>query len=450
MIEIATFRKNKIELSDYDLERDISNRVLMSTFTALDVQILEEILYSSLAFPISHLAEAVELEPRRLFPILERLQETTLFKISGDELHVDKEMRKYFEFQILKFEEDFKPGMDFLQGLLRKVPIHVLPNWYAIPRSSNNIFDSLIEKYLLTPQVFQRYLLDLNFSDPLQAKIVERVYNAPVFEVETADLLEEFNLSQEKLEEHLVYLEYTFVCCVSYKKEGKAWKGVVTPFWEWKEYLLKQRDSIPIPIDHQDQVSRLKKRDFAFIEEMSAILQAAPLSIERTSEELINVSDKSYAQLKKSCPELSQADIHYLVSKLCRLDWAEIRDDKLYALESGKEWLTLDLRDRAINLYRHPHNRLEREDFSSVLLADKPLREAEKSISRVIDGSWVTFDAFFEGLAIPLREEQAISSSIAKRFTIMKFSIPLKLALRWSVAKSSRSKRAWARCRMPM
>lgn len=412
MIEITTFRKNKIELSDYDFKRDIDNRVLMSTFTSLDVQTLEEILYSSLVIPITHLAEAVELKPHHLVPILDKLKQTKLFKIVGDEIHVDKEMRKYYEFQILKFDPDFKPGMDFLQGLLRKVPIHVLPNWYAIPRSSNNIFDSLIEKYLRTPQVYQRYLLDLTLSDPIQKQIIECVHQANNFEIEAASLIKELGLTQEKLEEHLLYLEYSFVCCVSYKKVDEHWKEMITPFWEWKEYLNKIRLSVPEPVENQKKVTRIKKENFAFIKEMTAILEAtchSPLAISRTTEELITFDDKTFQELKKCCPEISKADIHHLVSKLCRLKWADALGEKLYALDGGHEWLALDLKERAISLYRHPLNGLEREDFSKELLSDRALREAEKSIARLPERNWVTFDEFFKALAIPLREEQAIS-----------------------------------------
>ena len=44
--------------------------------------------------------------------------------------------------------------MEFIQLLLRKVPIDILPTWYPIPRTSNSIFDSLIEKYMKTPSNF--------------------------------------------------------------------------------------------------------------------------------------------------------------------------------------------------------------------------------------------------------------------------------------------------------
>jgi hypothetical protein len=171
MTELATFRKNKIELSEYEYEKDVRNRALMATFTSRDVEVLEEILYSSLRIPLSVLEQNVELSADELAPILAKLAPCGLFTVETDHVIVDKEMRKYYEQQVLKFEEDFKPGMEYLQALLKKVPIHVLPTWYAISRTSNNIFESIVEKYLQTPQTYQRYLMELHFGDKVQQGI---------------------------------------------------------------------------------------------------------------------------------------------------------------------------------------------------------------------------------------------------------------------------------------
>ena len=175
MAELSSLRKNKISLEDYDFKHDIENRLLMSQFSSHDLEVLEEILYSSIKIPVRKISKSVDLDEDELFPILEKLSKTGLFTFEGDSIVVDKEMRKYFEAQILKFDPDFKPGMEFLQSILRKVPIHVLPIWYSIPRTSNNIFESLVEKYLLTPQIFQRYLMELSFPDPILAGIVHEV-----------------------------------------------------------------------------------------------------------------------------------------------------------------------------------------------------------------------------------------------------------------------------------
>ena len=162
-------KKTKISLPDYNFEEDIRNRLLLKTLSKQNLRVLEEILFSSLQFSIESLAENLDLNSDDLYEILETLSPLNLYNFDGRILTVDKDKRKYFETQVTRFEEDFKPDLDFFQNLLKCLPIEVLPNWYHVPRSSNNIFQSLVDKHLLTPQIYQRYLVDLtsgteNFS----------------------------------------------------------------------------------------------------------------------------------------------------------------------------------------------------------------------------------------------------------------------------------------------
>ena len=153
MAELNTLRKNKITLEDYDYKQDIENRLLMAQFTSKDLEVLEEILYSSIKIPIRKLAKSVDLEEKVVQAILKKLSKTDLFAFEDDSIVVDKEMRKYFEAQIQKFDPDFKPGMDFLQSILRKVPIHVLPIWYSIP-GHRTIFSIPSWKNIFSPLRF--------------------------------------------------------------------------------------------------------------------------------------------------------------------------------------------------------------------------------------------------------------------------------------------------------
>jgi hypothetical protein len=133
MIELTQLKKNKITLSDYNYRRDIENRLLLASFTVFEIAVLEEILYSPIKAPIRKIAKNIEKTEEEIVPILEKLSKTGLLVIEGDSIVVDKETRKYFETEIEKFEADFCPGMEFLQNVLKKVPIHVLPIWYSIP-----------------------------------------------------------------------------------------------------------------------------------------------------------------------------------------------------------------------------------------------------------------------------------------------------------------------------
>ena len=401
MLDNTIFRKNKIELFEYDYSKDIENRILMAQFSQLDLEILEEILYSSLNVPISLLGKNLDLPISDLFPILKKLSQTKLFFIVSDHIVVEKEMRKYYEFQILKFEEEFKPGMEYLQGLLRKVPIHVLPNWYSIPRTSNNIFESIVEKYLLTPQVFQRYLLSLLYSDPIQEKIMQDVYHSSGYEIDAAYIIEKFDLTKEEFDKHMLFLEFSFACCTKYKREGNHFKEVITLFHEWREYLNHiSRTEIDRIID-EEKIVRKKSRDFAFIEEMSTILELAkkkPLSKQKNP----------FDPIVKKQNEFSEKDYGILMNKLCDLELAQIKNDKLVCLENANEWLQLKINDRAIYIYRSPLNSFPFDSFPRELQNERSLREAEKSICRVIHSGWVFLDDFLQGIYTALHEDQSI------------------------------------------
>ncbi len=225
MLEIGATKKNKISLSDYNYRRDIENRLLMASFSTLDLAVLEEILFSPLQLPISKIAQALDESQKTLRPILEKLSQTGLLSLQGDIITVDKEMRKYFEVEAAKFDSDFKPDMDFLQHLLKKVPIHVLPTWYAIPRTSNNIFDSLMEKYFATPYLFQRYLHEVNLADATLTAIAHDVMRAPDFRIPAKDLMHKYDLSRTEFEEAMLLLEFHFICCLTFERSWQPLEG---------------------------------------------------------------------------------------------------------------------------------------------------------------------------------------------------------------------------------
>lgn len=397
MVEINSLRKNKIALEDYDYKKDIENRLLMSQFSSTDLDVLEEILYSSIKISTRKLAKSVDLDEDELHPILEKLSKTGLFTFEDDSIVVDKEMRKYFEAQTLKFDPDFKPGMEFLQSLLRKVPIHVLPVWYSIPRTSNNIFDSLVEKYLLTPHIFQRYISELNFTDPILTGMVHDVFNAPEYKIYGKDLIEKYGISREQFEQYLLLLEFHFACCLGYEKVGEEWKEIVTPLHEWRDYALFLRNTEAPTI--ASTVQRKRSDDFAFIQDLSHILAQAKKS---------PIPSDKFNTLTAKIENATEEYIQFLIHKLRQLKLADIVDNRLYALESANDFLDMRPENRALFLYRHPLNRFSSSRVHAEILTDRTLREAEKSILRVLNSGWVYFDDFIRGVIAPLSEESII------------------------------------------
>ncbi|MBI5272546.1 MAG: hypothetical protein HY861_01010 [Chlamydiia bacterium] len=420
MLELASVRKNKVNLSDYGCEQDIANRMAIADFSAFDMEVLEEILFSTLKIPIKKLLRSLSCSEQALLSTLKNLSQAGLFSIQDDHILVDKEMRKYFEFQITRFSPDFKPDMEFLQDLLRKVPIHQLPIWYAVPRTSNNIFESIVEKYLLTPQIFQRHLADLSFGDPTIRGIVSDLFSAHDFTLLSSDVIVKYNLTRSRFEEILLLMEFNFIGCLSYQKEGDHWLEVITPFFEWHEYLrfLKATEPRPLPSSAVPQSKR--PLPFAFVQDASALLIAmskkqialgawhkeSPLPVKIATELAIhcNLSTNTAESLAFAQEYLAQ-----IFRKLCLVGLARASEKKIAQTSSAQEWLDKTLEERALYLYRHPANHPLASDLSPTIATERNIREAEKAIKRVLHGQWVLFDEFLTGTTVCLSADSVIS-----------------------------------------
>jgi hypothetical protein len=401
MLQLSPARKNKINLADYNSAQDIVNRTLMSDFTPFDLEVLGEILYSPLKISIKKLARTLDAPEAKLRPILEVFAKAELLSIDGDSVLVDKEMRKYFEFQIVRFDSEFRPDLEFMQGLLRRVPIHVLPTWYSLPRSSNNIFESVLEKHLLSPQIYQRYLLDLNFGDLRIQGILDDVLASPNFRVSSSDLIAKYNLSRPDFEEIMLLLEFNLACCVYYIKEEDHWHEVVTPLYEWAQYLrfLKETEAPIIP--DTSRIVKRRERDYAFLEDATAILSA----IQKKG---IPFDPATLGPICKVSPDTGGDYLNHLVEKICLVRLAEKANGKLVSLDNAKEFLEMNWESKALYLYRHTQNKLLSTSFAPEVATERNVRESEKTIRRVLHGGWVYADEFIKGALIALTERSVI------------------------------------------
>lgn len=383
MLETPAVKKNKISLPDYDFEKDIKNRILMSSFTTTDAEVLEEILYSSLKISLKKLAKNLDQPLSNIEPSLEKLGSTGLFSRHGDELDIDKEMRKYWESQFVTFEDDFKPNLEFLSQLLKKVPIQILPSWYSIPRTSNNIFDSLVEKFLLTPALYRRYLLEVKLANPHLAPLIDDLFASPELKLRSKDVMKRYELTHEQFEEEMLYLEFSFICCVRHEKADGKWEEVITPFHEWHEYLSFLKETNVTTLDYIPN----NESEFTFVEELSDLLQNAQ---------------------KKPIP-LSEIEDQQMVKKACLLKVAAVQNDLFHPEISASEWLQMDLTNRALYIYRNPLNQILSPGIPEELKTERNIREAEKSIIRVLDSGWVAFEDFIKGVHTPVGEQSAIA-----------------------------------------
>jgi hypothetical protein len=433
MLELSSARKNKVNLADYNFQQDIESRTLLSDFSLFDLDVIEEILFNPLKISVKKLCRTLDCTESRLTPILQKLSKAQLVQIQDDTLLVDKERRKYFEFQISRFQDKFTPNMEFLQGLLKQVPIHILPTWYAIPRSSNNIFESIIEKYLLTPQIYQRYLMELNFVDPVMNAIMKDIFSSPDFRVSSSDLIAKYNLDRGIFEQIMLQMEFHFVCYLAYSREDDHWHEWVTPIHEWREYLLfLQKTESPV-IQESGSICRYRDNDFAFLEDMGLLLKIAqkkPFTIGRgpNRESLPQATIRLLApqcHIEINTPdqiELADRYLRRLIDKLILIKLAESNQGRLTLLDSASEWLEMDLENRALHLYRHSLNRLNNPELNPDLCSERNLREAEKAIKRVLHGGWVLLNDLVRGAVVSFNEESNVV--LKKNGKIWKYELP--------------------------
>lgn len=396
MLETSSTKKNKVNLTDYNCQQDIDNRSLLSDLSFFEHDVLQEIFFSPLKFSLKKITRSLGCEENEINPILIKLSKSGLLSIQDDTIVVDKEMRKFFEFHMKRFEPDFKPDMEFLQGILRKVPIHVLPLWYAIPRTSNNIFESIVEKYLFTPQSFQRYLSELTFTNPIAPRVIQDVFANPDCRISSSDIITKYNLTRQEFEEILLILEFSFVACVTYTKGEDIWLEWVTPFHEWHEYIQFFKKTVIPTIPSKKEIIPDQKNEFSFVENMTELLQ----------------------QIQKSPIPLSQDKLSQnVVKKILLLQLATSQDDRLYITETSNDFLGLSPEKKAHYIHRHPLNQIQHP-----LASEKNIRETEKSIKRVLKHGWVFFDDFIKGSVICLYEGNSVCLQRAGK--IWKYTLP--------------------------
>ncbi len=410
-----SFASNQIDLNDYDISADVKRRSMLANLSLVEYEIWDEILFSPSTFSIKKMMTNLKLSEETLTPILENLMEESFLTADEDTVIVNKEMRKSFEDEFDRFDD--VPGIEALKNLLKRVPIHVLPNWYPIPRTSDNIFDSIVDKFLQTPQKYQRYLLELNFSEPTASSILQDVMNSPDYKVSSKQIMTKYNLTHEQFEEIMIYLEFNFVCCLGHELDGENWCEVVTFFKEWRDYLLFIKNNKPRPIRDMGSIMRTRPSDFAFVEDMGTLVNIASkegITVDDSFTYTVNEDDaqkiaKRLGHFNLNKPEAFKAYLHKLIDKVLLIQLAELVDGKLKINADGNEWLQMSSDKRAVELHRHPFNRIRIDESTSDLLTERNIRIIEKSLEPIVDTGWIYLDDFLTGAIIPLDEEKAVT-----------------------------------------
>jgi hypothetical protein len=251
---LYTNNKNKVDLKDYPFKMDVHRRRCVSRFSPFERDLFYEMCLGSLETTVEELSEDLDVMPEIILSVLKKNGTIGLYSLSGTDVHINKEERKFYEAELEKFNDAFFPNLNHIKLLFNKVPIDVIPQWFSLPKSCTAIFNTLIEKHFLSPKLFERYIQELEFDDPVMKKIVKELYSSPYYSLNLQEMKETYFLSDEVLYQIISILEYNLIAVHSYQKIGDAYHEVITPPHEYRTLLIDKLEKRPKFIDEEEKV----------------------------------------------------------------------------------------------------------------------------------------------------------------------------------------------------
>lgn len=429
--------QNKIlNCEPYDLERDVRNYLFLTKLKSLDIEIFQEIFFNSLRIPLISFISSfaldlnmplnLNMEENELLRALKKFEKIKLLEIKSGEIVIDKELRKYFEHELVRFNQDQIPGVPFIQNLLRKAPSQNIPYWYSLPRTSENTFQSIIDKFLATPQIFNRHFQESKFDD-ITSCILELVYKAPGYQIPAETVIKKLQISDEQFAKSMLFLEFSFLVCLFYKKISDGFEAILSPFAEIHAFLLYKESVIPKPIKDLKKVKQEDVQPFAFVEELTLLLDLLKqLKIRIVAGENGFCLDTKSAELvKKSHPKWKTSEISYfkkLIKKLISYYFVSETDGQLLITAEGINWLKLSTENRAYHLFRHPELAIARDDFPANLVTERRTREIIDSVKILYNLDFVLYADFEKSVMVPLLDQTTLT--LVSQGATKKYKLP--------------------------
>lgn len=390
-------------MEHYDYQKDINHALCIKKLSHKETEILEHLIYSSVSASLQKIANQTDTKIDTLLTILNKFQSIGLLKINGDTVSIDKEMRKSFEWQLEKYEDDYEPDFNTLQKNLKQVPIHVLPLWYSISRYANNIFESLIEKYLLTPQSFFRFLAELKIHHPQLVETAEKLFQSDFFEISLDNLACEYKFNENDLMKFVLLLEFNFIASLKYKKVNDGWQGFITPYKEWKEYLSFKRASCLTSIPHEFAIKTTVDQNIIFVNSMSHLM------IEIDNHKPSFANKELELPLKKVMNDSLNEKFSQMTAIALSLNLILIKEERLQLTPSGKEWLLSTTESKNIYLYKYCfYKPFFISHIHESLYSEKVAKDVEKSLHLLVKQDWVLFDDFVRASTISFDEDPCL------------------------------------------
>jgi len=415
MLDLSAIKKMRINLTDYQWEEDCNMRLLLASLDVIDVEVMEEILFSPLEVPLSELMETLEYSKEILENSIKKLSLSGLCSLAQDKLTIDKKVRRWFDLHSIRFHENFYPNLEFFQKMLHFLPMSVLPLWYNIPRTSNNIFLSILEKHIFTPSSLKKHLEDIATLSPHTEMIITKVFAAPDYSYPVALLSKELELSEKDLEELILFLEYSLILGKKFIQRDKTWEAILVPYCEYAEYYRFLDSTALKPIQDSSHVEVKRQGDFVFINDLSHLIRLVdntPFSLNLNKETIPLGSAKTLAikMAVFSPDEISddrfiQSYISDLIAVGLGLRFFDSEKGKIQTLPIALQWNEQNTEDKAIYIYQSYPSSFMPTQLRNIT-TEKQLHEIEKFFNRLPSKGWVFFDAVVKSSAIAFDDSQ--------------------------------------------
>ncbi|MCH9811144.1 hypothetical protein K0U07_00095, partial [bacterium] len=275
------------------------------------------------------------------------------------------------------------------------VPIHSIVSWFQIPRTSNNIFNSVIDKHFKSPKMYERYLKDTLAESPL-CKAIYDLVDQKGGKALAQEIMSELSLSDTELEEKILLLEYHYILASCYEEKDGKYIKYITEFSEWREHKKLCGNSCDQEDLTEGQVECFAEEEFSFIKDMSLLLELCEkerLKIEYDQkQELFYLKGDVNPSLGFS--NTSPFYLARVINKNLLLGLVVIEEDFLRQTSPARKWLDTPIKQRTMITFKHPHNSLSHKSDFSFGRHDRNIIEVQKALSRIQPGRWIFFEKF--------------------------------------------------------
>ena len=385
----------KVVLEDLDFQQLLELRLAMEKLSVAEMAVLEEILYSPLKVSLEELGENTDTPLEEMNAIILALAPLNLFVCSGNTLLVDKERRRIFEIFVEKFLDGFEPGLEYFKEILKLAPIHSTVAWFHISRTSNNIFNSIVDKHFKSPKMYQRYIKETLMENSLCKDMYQMVEQAEG-KILAKTLKEQFSLSDEELEEKILFLEFHYLLTSCYEEKNGKYEKYVTQFSEWRKHQKHCGNSFSTSTLSEKEVECFAAEEFSFIKDMSLLLELCEkeeLKIKYNQKQELFFLERAMDPPKGfSCT--TPFYLARVINKNLLLGLIVIEEDALRQTSPAKKWLETPIKQRTMITFKHPHNSLSHKSDFSFGRHDRNIIEVQKALSRVKRDTWILFEEF--------------------------------------------------------